>query len=254
MAERAKWGDMTMPRNGVRTLSVHIGIVAMALSLSPASAARPAPLDARLDALAAQIDRLESARAIKKLQRAFGYYMDRGLWNEAADLFADDGTVEIGADGVYVGKARIHDYLQRLGGGQPGLVYGQLNEWLQLQPVVNLAPNGQSATARWRDLGMLGHFKRDAAWRDGIYENAYVREGGVWKIAALHLYVNFLAPFERGWARLKAGEGTGPSDAAKAMLPDRPPSTRAAAFPDPQLPPFSYPNPVTGARFARDRP
>ena len=226
-----------------------VGSLALAVAASPARAA-PSGIDAQIAALATQVDRLESVRAIKKLQRAFGYYMDRGLWDEAADLFAAGGTVEIGNDGVYVGRARIHDYLQRLGGGQPGLAYGQLNEWLQLQPVVTLAPGGDAATARWRDLGMLGHFKQDAAWRDGIYENSYVREGGVWKIRALHLFINFTAPFERGWARLKPGEQDGPSQAAQAMPPDRPPTARTAAFPAAQLPPFSYPNPVTGKRPA----
>ena len=57
-----------------------------------------------------------------------------GLWDDAADLFADNGTIEIGVDGVYVGKARIREYLQRLHGGQDGLIYGQLNEWVTLQP------------------------------------------------------------------------------------------------------------------------
>ena len=33
---------------------------------------------------------LEGHRAVKKLQRAFGFYVDRGLWGDAADLFADE--------------------------------------------------------------------------------------------------------------------------------------------------------------------
>jgi hypothetical protein len=89
-------------------------------------------LDAEIDALTERVEKLEGTRAIKKLQRAFGFYVDRGLWGEAADLFADDGTIEIGLDGVYVGKARIQEYLKRLHGGQDGLIYGQLNEWVTL--------------------------------------------------------------------------------------------------------------------------
>lgn len=220
----------------------------LAVAASLAAPAAAAPIDARIDALATRVDRLESARAIRKLQRAFGYYMDRGLWSEAADLFTTDGTVEIGADGVYVGQPHIRAYLERLGGGQPGLAYGQLNEWLQLQAVVNIAPGGETATARWRDLAMLGHFKRDAAWRDGIYENTYRREGGVWKIAALHLFVNFTAPYDQGWARVRDGKPV-PSEAAKAMPPDRPPTRAMAGFPDNQVPPFSYANPVSGRRW-----
>ncbi len=203
-------------------------------------------IDQEIDALTTRVEKLEGARAVMKLQRAFGYYMDRGLWQDAADLFATSGSVEIGADGVYVGNARIRDYLKALHGGQEGLIYGQLNEWVTLQPVVNVAADGQSAQARWRDLGMLGQHKKHAGWRDGIYENDYVKEGGVWKIARLHLYINFVAPYEKGWARLKPGEGMVRSEASKAMPPDRPTSAKYQAFPERQLPPFRAPNPVTG--------
>lgn len=219
-----------------------------------AAPARGTSLDARIEALSAEVDRLEGTRAIKKLQRAFGYYMDRGLWDEAADLFTDNGTVEIGMDGVYAGKARIKEYLQRLGGGKPGLQWGQLGEWLQLQPVVNVSADGMTAKARWRDLGMFGQFQQNASWRTGVYENGYVNDGGVWKIASLHLFVNFVAPFEQGWARLKPVNGDWRSDVAKAYPPDRPPTVAYKPFPDPQLAPFSYPNPVTGKVHAEKRP
>jgi hypothetical protein len=228
-----------------------VAIASLALSSVQASAA---PIDQEIDALTVRVEKLEAVRAVKKLQRAFGYYLDRGLWDDAADLFADTGTVEIGVDGVYVGKAHIRDYFQKLGGGQPGLIYGQLNEWLQLQPVIDIASDGQSAKGRWRDLGMSGQYKKHAEWRDGIYENDYVREGGVWKIRSVHLYVNFVAPYDKGWARLKSGEGLVRSEASKTMPPDRPSTVAGTAFPETQLPPFHYANPVTGKRLAGGQP
>ena len=203
-------------------------------------------IDQEIDALTTRVEKLEGARAVMKLQRAFGYYMDRGLWQDAADLFATNGSVEIGADGVYIGNARIRDYLKALHGGQEGLIYGQLNEWVTLQPVVNVAADGMSAQARWRDLGMLGQHKKHAEWRDGVYENDYVKEGGVWKISRLHLYINFVAPYEKGWARLKSGEGMARSEASKAMPPDRPTTAKYQAFPDAQISPFRALHPVTG--------
>jgi hypothetical protein len=213
---------------------------------APVQAAPKPGTDAEIARLSLEVERLEGARAVRKLQRAFGYYVDRGLWDEAADLFADDGSVEIGQDGVYVGKARIRDYLQKLGGGQPGLVYGQLNEHVQLQPKVDVSADATTAKARWRDLAMLGHFKKDAAWGDGVYENSYVRENGVWKIKALHLYINFVAPYEEGWARLKPAPADWRTDVAKSFPPDRPPTDKYRPFPEVQLPPFHYANPVTG--------
>ena len=225
------------------------GRLAAALFVAAASIATPATaqdVDSEIAALTLRVERLEGTRAVKKLQRAFGYYVDRGLWGDAADLFTDDGTIEIGIDGVYAGRARIGEYLRRLHGGQEGLIYGQLNEWVTLQPAITVAADGLSATARWRDLGMTGQYKRHAEWTDGIYENTYVRENGVWKIRSLHLYVNFVAPYERGWARLAPGEGVVQSEASKAFPSDRPPSEALPPFPEPQVPPFRAPNPVTG--------
>jgi hypothetical protein len=225
--------------------TILIGLVC-AIVLTQHAAHAGSGIDAEIDALTARVEKLEGTRAVKKLQRAFGYYVDRGLWGEASDLFTDDGTIEIGIDGVYVGKARIKEYLQRLRGGQEGLIYGQLNEWITLQPAVFIARDGRSATARWRDQGMLGQYKKHAEWRDGIYENTYVKDGGVWKIRSLHLYVNFVAPYEKGWARLKAGEGLVQSETSKSFPPDRAPTVRYKPFPDTQVPPFQAPNPVTG--------
>ena len=231
-----------------RALILLLAGAAIALP-QPATAQKlsPAQIDAEVNALTARVEKLEGTRAVKKLQRAFGYYVDRGLWGDAADLFTDDGTVEIGVDGVYVGKARIREYLKLLHGGHEGLIYGQLNEWVTLQPSIEVAKDGRSATARWRDLGMLGQYKKHAEWRDGIYENSYEKGAdGIWRIKSLHLYVNFLAPYEKGWARLKPGEGLVQSEASKAYPADRPPTTSYKPFPEVQVPPFQAPNPATG--------
>ena len=225
-------------------------LAALAL-LVPASASAQASVDREIAELTQRVERLEGHRAVKKLQRAFGYYVDRGLWSEAADLFADDGTIEIGLDGVYVGGERIAEYLKRLHGGQEGLVYGQLNEWVTLQPSISVAADGRSATARWRDLGMLGQYKKHAEWRDGIYENTYVRGAdGIWRIGSLHLWVNFEVPYEKGWARLKPGEGVRRSQASLDFPPDRGPSATYGAFPAVQVPPFQANHPTTGKKVS----
>ena len=243
---------LDLARRGLTSASPAVLALAAALACSPAQAAgarSASAIDAEITRLAGEVDQLEGARAVRKLQRAFGYYVDRGLWDEAADLFADDGTVEFGMDGVYVGKARIREYLQRQGGGRPGLAYGQLNEHLQLQPVVDVSADGLTAKGRWRDLAMLGRYGKSAAWGDGVYENAYVKDGGIWKIRSLHLYVNFVAPFEGGWARMKPAPADWRSDTARDFPPDRPPSESYRPFPEVQVPPFHYRNPVSGRAY-----
>lgn len=223
----------------MRRTAIALACVAAPAMAGPARAqAGDARLSREIDRLSAEVDRLEAARAIKNLQRAYGYFVDRALWREAADLFTDDGTIELGADGVYVGKQRIHDYLKRLGGGREGLRYGQLNEHMMLQPVVDVAPDGQSARARWRDWMMLGQFQQHAEWGDGIMENRYVKDKGVWKIAAVHLFTNFVVPYEQGWARAKPAAADWRSETAKAFPPDRPPTVTYRPFPEAYVPPF----------------
>ncbi len=39
----------------------------------------------RVDRLEIAVTRAEDVRALKKLQRAYGYYADRGLWEELAE-------------------------------------------------------------------------------------------------------------------------------------------------------------------------
>src|SRR5690606_29447786 len=97
----------------MRAAVLATAVLAMAAP-AHAQSSKAQNIDAQIDRLTQRVEQLEGTRAVKKLQRAFGYYIDRGLWTEAADLFADDGTIEIGLDGVYAGKARIAEYLRRL--------------------------------------------------------------------------------------------------------------------------------------------
>ena len=153
-------------------------------------------LQSRVETLEARRVLLEDSNAIKRLQRAYGYYLDRGLWDEAANLFATDGTIEIGLDGVYVGQKRVRQYLHALGramGGASdesadGLAPGQLNEHMQLMPFVTVSPDGLNAQATWRDVVLAGQLGKSATWGEGPYENQYVKDHGVWKIKSLHWY------------------------------------------------------------------
>jgi hypothetical protein len=211
---------------------------------TPSVAERIAALDGQITQLEAQAARAEDVSAIKRLQRAYGYYLDAAQWDEMADLFADDGSIEIGLDGVYVGKERVRAYLHTLGGGQVGLKRGELNEHLMLQPVIDVAPDGRTAQGRWRTVIMAGEYHRDAVWGEGPYENDYVKENGVWKIQALHWYQTFMVPYAGGWAKNK--DVNGGIFVSRKLPPDRPPTVRYETWPGVYLPPYHYKNPVTG--------
>jgi hypothetical protein len=204
---------------------------------------------AELDAIAARIaaleqrkERIEDVNAIERLQHAYGYYADRGLWDEAANLFADDGTIEIGLDGVYVGKERVREYLRALSGGRPALTDGELGERLQVMPVITLAADGLTAKARWRAILLEGELGGEAFWGEGPYENEYVKDDGVWKIQLLHWYQALFVPYEGGWQTKP--DPTGAKYVSGTLPPDRPPTVDYKTWPDTYVPPFSFPNPV----------
>ena len=134
-----------------------------------ADAQQLAALRERLETLKARKERIEDSNAIKRLQRAYGYYMEEALWDEVVQLFADDATLEFARDGVYVGKARIRDYLYALGDGQQGLREGQLQEHLELMPVLTFADDGMTAKARWNTIMLLGTHGVEANWGEGPY-------------------------------------------------------------------------------------
>ena len=207
-----------------------------------ADAQQLAALRGRLETLKARKERIEDSNAIKRLQRAYGYYMEEALWDEVVQLFADDATLEFARDGVYVGKARIRDYLYALGDGQQGLREGQLQEHLELMPVLTFADDGMTAKARWNTIMLLGTHGVEANWGEGPYENEYVKEDGVWKIGKLRWFQTILVPYEGGWAKHEdVNQGIWVSD---TLPPDRPPTASYGYWPETFLPPFSFPNPV----------
>ncbi|HEX5419637.1 MAG TPA: nuclear transport factor 2 family protein, partial [Gammaproteobacteria bacterium] len=198
-----------------------LGLTFALAGYSGAAAAQVESLVRRTAALERRESRLEDANDVKRLQRAYGYYLDRGLWDQAANLFADDGTIEIGLDGVYAGKKRVRQYLYALGGGRSGLPEGRLNEHMQLMGAVTVAPDGKTAKARWRGLQMIGTLGGDAYWGEGPYENEYVKEDGIWKIKSLHWYQTLFVPYAGGWA--KNEDANGAKYVSDKLRPDRPP-------------------------------
>ena len=103
---------------------------------TPARCARASPTARR----AASDSR--TSRPIENLQRIYGYYFDRAQWDQMADLFAETGTIEFAQTGVYAGKRHVRQFLGTMGpqGGEPGW----MNEHIQLQIVVTVAPDGRT--------------------------------------------------------------------------------------------------------------
>lgn len=222
------------------------------IALGPSGlSGRDQELRARIDALekqvaaqSAKIQTLNDIASIEKLTRAYGYYVDKNLWDQVVDLFAEDSSVEIAARGVYLGKKGA-DRLFRgaFGHGKIGLAPGHLFNHFQLQGIVDIDPGGQTAKGRWRVFAQIATYGQSAVWSEGIYENVYVKENGIWKFQKMRFWPTYYTPFDEGWAK-KNLPNNGPS---KEYPPDLPPSDNAGVYPDlNMIPPFHYKNPVTG--------
>lgn len=186
----------------------------------------------RIEKLEKRAQEAEDYRELVNLQGAYGYYVDKGLWDDAADLFAQNGSLEIAGRGVYIGQDRVRKYLHRL----PAYGHGVIFNHMQLQPVVHIDSKKGTAKGRWRALMMVGFLGNEGRWGEATYENEYVRENGKWRIAKLHGVINFYAEYDQGWHKggvplLRSTEG---------LEPDAPQTFEYEAFPEPVIAPFHY--------------
>jgi SnoaL-like domain len=221
---------------------------------------RLSAMEARLAELERQVRAAADVQAIERLQYQYGYYLDKCLYEEVVDLFAAEPEVRF-LRGIYRGREGIRRlflgrFTKRWAGGRNGPYYGHMLDHPQLQPVIHVAPDGRSAQGRFRTLMTLGVHESAAhtheagmfqRWESALYENRYVKEGGVWRIAVLELRHAWLCTYEGGWARSPIWE-----DYVSVPYPEDPDGPDEIGdgdwrmWPDTRVLPFHYPHPVTG--------
>ncbi len=189
--------------------------------------------------LTRRAQQLRDQTDVLNLQHSYGYYFDQKMWEAAANLFAGNGTLELGQRGVYAGRDRIRRALSVIGGERLG--DDEVNDHFQLATVVHVAPDGKTAKARGVELSVSGTKGKGAQWEEGIFENSYVKQNEIWKINSVHYYPRVITDYELGWAK-DAKPAAGPST---VFPPDRPPTEIYAIYPKMYYPQFHYTNPVT---------
>jgi hypothetical protein len=231
------------------------GKEAIPIHYNPASAGAPIPMSAKAQAqsetapglqalgrklsdLSQRVQLLNDEDEVANLQSIYGYYVDRKMWDDVADLFAFNATMEIGLQGVYAGKDSIRRALNQF--GPAGLREGELNDRLQLQIIVHVSRDGRTAKARGIELGMTGVNGAGGQWTEGIFENEYIKQDGKWLFKKLHFYPRMITDYDKGWAK-DAKPAPGPS---KEYPPDRPPTESYEIFPKFHMIPFHFANPA----------
>lgn len=230
------------PSRIAATLGALLG--AAVLAGCAASSVAPAASGAdRLAALEARVVALEDLRSIERLFRAYGYYFDKGLWQETSTLFTDDAQVEIAQRGIYRGRAGVERlFLQLFGKGTNCLPPKGLNNHLILQPIMTVDPDGRGASGRARIIGMLAVRDGDFMLQEGVYNLRFRKDGGIWRIAGLHYFGDIYAIVPQGLKNYPVPQ----SQASTEVPPDAPPSVVYQSYPGYYVPEFPYPNPVTG--------
>lgn len=219
-------------------------------------------LEEKVEQLTRQVGLLEDTHAIRKLHHIYGYYLDKCLYNEVVDLFAEDCEIHF-VGGIYKGKAGarrlyLDTFQKQFTNGHNGPIYGFLLDHLQMQDVVDVASDGLTGKARFRCFMQAGIHESVVErpknvpsqwWEGGLYENEYVKENGVWKIKLLNYRAFWHSHFSEGWAH------TQPNfvPIASVTYPENPigpdalvTQPKQVLWPETDIVPFHYPHPVTG--------
>lgn len=152
----------------------------------------------QLEALEARIRKVEDVQDITNLQAQYSHYVDSNQMEKLLDLFSEDFAWEVGYQEMvkFTSKPELLKYLKLADGGNV-LMRHQVQS-----PVIKV--DGDKAKVTWYMFGPGTSRSADgevANWTQGIYNNEYVRENGVWKISLLHFRFDFRTTFEDGWVK-----------------------------------------------------
>lgn len=149
-----------------------------------------------------RLARLEDVEAIRNLKALYASYCDHGYDPDGvASLFTKDGVWESNAFGTYRGVDKIHRFMA----GISKMVVWALH--YMTNPMIDVAPDGQSASASWLLFGLATMLRpddpsvRDAVVQTGNYEDTLVKEDGVWKFRHLKVHLHFVSNLDHGWVK-----------------------------------------------------
>jgi hypothetical protein len=209
-------------------------------------AARLEALEKKVKAQEKQLTVLKDIEAIKKLQKAYGYYVEHMMYQEIVDCFADRPDVCLNwLEGQYLGKEGVKKYFEFMKVSPPNFSH----QVMQIAGVVDIDHDGKTASGRWYAFGGIFIPRGDDVRRSfvsGIYENRYIKEKGVWKILSIKWVIPYAVRIAGEWAMPEdvnrpyiKGEFRGPK-------PDVPIDMDDGRYLSGYIFPFHYRHPVTG--------
>jgi hypothetical protein len=206
-------------------------------------------MEARIKELEGKVRVLEDIEEIKRLQKAYGYYLEHWMNAEILDLFADRPDLVLnGAEG---GKEDLREFFKSLSDLSQNPEF--LHQAMQLSGIVDVNPDGKTAEGRWYSLGAValptGKGVRPISL-NGIYTVEYVKENDKWKIQKLKFHPIILAPPDEGWVKKERIAAIVPSESGKRG-PARPLDSDAR-YPSGYIVPLHFKHPVTGKKTGEE--
>jgi hypothetical protein len=203
-------------------------------------------MEARIKLLESQVTNLRDIEEIKRLQKAYGYYLEHFMNDEIMDLFSDSSDLVLnGAEG---GKPDLRKFFKSLSDLSRNPEF--IHQAMQLSGIVDINSDGVTAKGRWYGYGAVvlptGKGVRPMTL-DGIYTGEYVKEDGKWKIKKLIFHPIFLAPLGEGWVKKERIAASAPDENRKPGNP-RKPLNSDARYPSGHIVPFHFKHPVTGKK------
>ena len=147
--------------------------------------------------LEARIRVLEDLEAIKRLKYKYFYCIDKGLWDEIGDCFAEDAVADYGLDmPLLQGRATISNFfMENIAPAYSMCVHQGHN------PEIDLTSD-TTATGLWElDNFMVTAKTNMGIWIGAFYEDDYVKEKSEWKIKKTKISYIFMSDIEKGWAK-----------------------------------------------------
>ena len=187
---------------------------------------------------------------IKRLQRAYGYYLENWMAQEVIDCFADgpDVSLEI-LLGDFIGKEGVKRFFNTYFNQKDKPSPEFLHMVMQLSGIVDVDTDGTTAKGRWYAWGALALPRDDGihqAYMAGIYAAEYIKQNGKWKIKTLKYHPKISSSPSNGWVK---PERVAPEDAESRsqapIIPDKP-RNYDTRYPSGFISPFHFKHPVTG--------
>jgi hypothetical protein len=210
-------------------------------------------MELRIKELENQVSRFRDLEAIRRLQKAYGYYLEHWMADAIVDLFSDspDATLSLFA-GIYIGKESIKRYFTR---EAPDRNPEFLHQVMQLSDIIDIAEDGKTAEGRWYGFGSVafptGKGVRPSAF-SGIYTCEYAKEGGIWKIKKLKWNPIYMVAPAQGWVKAERIAAIDVEQPRKSAAPDKPREIDTR-YPSGYIVPFHYKHPVTGKQTAEEQ-